>query len=81
MAQRDTLYGDSELEEPEMVRLVLLQGIKLITTGKVTGKEYIFSGGGAELDVDVRDADYLLSRTMTSCCTGLTAKYFEVVRQ
>jgi hypothetical protein len=79
MDERDFIDSDSELDEPEMVRIVSLRPITLNAIGKVTGKIYRFNGAGSEQDVDVRDAEHFLNQTMVSCCSGLTSKYFEIV--
>jgi hypothetical protein len=88
MAVRNPISGDRKLavkvimeDEPITVRLVLLKAVTLQTTGKVTGNLYLFPGAGSENDVDVRDADFLLSRVSKSCCSGNTnSPYFEIVR-
>lgn len=84
MEKRSAIRHSSELEateeEPKIVRLVLLRDVKLRIVGKVTGKEYNFSGVGAEVNVDEVDAVGFLGRTSQSCCTGLKSSYFDIVR-
>lgn len=91
MEKRNALHSNSELDEyvevdfeeeqPVMVRLVLLKDVRLKTIGKYTGIEYFFGGSGSELDVDERDAQFLLGKISASCCTGNTnSPYFSIVR-
>ena len=53
---------------PEIVRLVLLRNLTLNYTGPITGKLYVFSGGGSVLDVDVEDAQIMLAKHGGQCC-------------
>jgi len=64
-----------KLEPPASVRLRSQYSGTVITTGSVTGNQYIFSGAGSELDVDSRDAPKLLEKRFggNSCC-GSRAK-------
>ena len=55
---------------PETVRIVLLRNLKLNYTGPVTEKLYVFERGGAELDVDKRDAEIMLAKRGGQCCPG-----------
>lgn len=70
--------------EPETVRLMLLKNLKLNYYGKVTKRLYEFSGGGAIVEVDKRDAEIMLQKVSgvcTSCPTATTGTtpYFKVV--
>ena len=68
--------------EPTTVRLRLLMPVNLITTGPVTGKEYIFMGAGSIVDVDKLDENALLAKTSGGCnCPGSAgaSPYFEQV--
>ncbi len=53
---------------PETVRLVLLRNVKLNYTGPVTGKLYVFDGGGSVLPIDVEDAQIMLDKHGGQCC-------------
>ena len=55
---------------PETVRLTLLRNLKLNYTGPITGKLYVFSGGGSVLDIDVEDAQIMLAKHGGDCCPG-----------
>ena len=55
---------------PETVRLVLLRNLKLNYTGPVTGKLYVFDGGGSVLPIDVEDAQIMLDKHGGQCCPG-----------
>ena len=55
---------------PETVRLILLRNLKLNYTGPITGKLYVFSGGGSVLDIDVEDAQIMLAKHGGDCCPG-----------
>ncbi len=52
----------------ETVRLVLLRNLKLNYTGPITGKLYVFSGGGSVLPIDVEDAQIMLAKHGGQCC-------------
>jgi hypothetical protein len=96
MAKRSIDEWNSELEDeqkinelhpetktPETTRLRLLKDLRLNIVGKVTGKTYTFSGGGAELDVDKQDATIMLTKVSGQCnCPGGVGStpYFEIVR-
>ena len=47
-----------------------LRNLKLNYTGPITGKLYVFSGGGAVLDVNVEDAQIMLAKHGGDCCPG-----------
>jgi len=71
-----------ELTE-KTVRLRLMKDLRLNIIGKVTGKTYTFSGGGAELDVDKKDAEIMLTKVSGHCnCPGGVGStpYFEIAR-
>ena len=53
---------------PETVRLVLLRNLKLNYTGPITGKLYVFDGGGTVLPVDAEDAHIMLAKHGGDCC-------------
>jgi hypothetical protein len=55
---------------PETVRLVLLRNLKLNYTGPITGKLYVFNGGGSVLPVDAEDAQIMLAKHGGDCCPG-----------
>ena len=57
-------------QKSETVRLVLLKDLTVKYTGPVTGKLYVFSGGGAEVDVDADDAQIMLAKRGGQCCPG-----------
>jgi hypothetical protein len=57
-------------KSPETVRLVLLRNLKLNYTGPITGKLYVFNGGGSVLPVDVEDAQIMLAKHGGDCCPG-----------
>lgn len=74
-----------ELEaEPETVRVMLLKNLKVNYYGKVTRKLYVFSGGGAIVEVDRRDVETMLQKVSGVCnscptATTGTTPYFQVV--
>ena len=73
----------AKIKEPQTVKLRLLKNLKLNSIGKVTGKHYHWSGGGAVVDVDILDKDKLLEKggNPRSCCGGglVVQPYFELV--
>ena len=74
---------DKKLTEPERVCLVLLKSLKLNIKGPVTGTLYVFSGAGAEVYVDKRDAEMMKDKISgAGCCDGSgigqPTPYFEV---
>jgi hypothetical protein len=70
-------------EEPEIetfsVMLMQVMIVKII--GDVTGKEYIFNGGGSIVEVDKRDIGIInkYNVAITSCCGTLSSPYFKFV--
>ncbi len=66
----EEVVEEKEFSEPETVRLVLLKQLNLKYVGNVTGKTYTFSGAGAEVDVDKKDAEIMLSKKGGKCCEG-----------
>ena len=65
--------------EPETVLLVLLKNVNLKTKGPITGREYVFPGGGAKVNVDKRDAEEMLKRgSHKSCCGSRGSPYFDL---
>ena len=72
-----------KVKTPETIRLRLMKDLRLNIVGKVTGKTYTFSGGGAELDVDKKDAEIMLTKVSGHCnCPGGVGStpYFEIAR-
>lgn len=59
-----------KVTQSETVRLVLLKQVKLNYIGPVTGKKYTFSGAGAEVDVDKKDAEIMINKKGGKCCEG-----------
>jgi hypothetical protein len=57
-------------DAPQTVRLVLLRDLVLNYTGPVTKKLYVFSGAGAVVNVDTKDADIMLAKRSGDCCPG-----------
>ena len=91
MEIRDTNERNSERVEvklkvepkpPKTVRLRLLKDVKLIATGKHTGRVYEFSKAGAEVDINYEDAQILLQmrrKPCRSCPSVGSSPYFEIV--
>ena len=63
-------YEVATNKAPETVRLVLLKDLTVKYTGPITGKLYVFSGGGAEVNVDADDAQIMLAKRGGQCCPG-----------
>jgi len=57
-------------QSSETVQLVLQRNLKLKYKGPVTGKEYVFAGAGAIVDVDEKDAEIMLEKRGGTCCEG-----------
>lgn len=73
---------DEEIKDlpAAFVRLVLARDIVLKINGPVTGKQYVFNRAGSMVDVDASDVPgLLLKRSKSSCCSGETSPYFDVV--
>ena len=68
-------------KEVPTIRLVLLRNTNMKIRGSVTGKDYLFSGAGSELEVDEKDAPRMLDMRRNSCnCSGMPGlPYFEIV--
>lgn len=65
------------------VKLQLTRPVNLTIVGPVTGKKYIFNGGGSVVNVDKLDADELLNKKTTGgCCSNPfpPQPYFNIVR-
>jgi len=66
------------------VKIVLLQPIKLIAPGLVTGNIYEWNGAGSVVEVDEQDAEELLKKRTRPCqtCSGslVETPYFEIAR-
>lgn len=81
--QEPTIEFELE-QEPETVRVMLLKNLKLNYYGKVTRNLYVFSGGGAIVEVDKRDIESMLQKVSGVCskcptATTGTTPYFQVV--
>lgn len=69
--------SEEKKEEPKVVKqssqtvqLVLQRNLKLKIKGPVTGDDYLFSGAGAVVDVDEKDAEIMLQKRGGMCCEG-----------
>lgn len=62
-------------------QVVLMVDVRLIHTGAVTGKQYVWEQAGAILPVDERDVPDLLVQHVgtSSCCGGGTSKMIQVI--
>jgi hypothetical protein len=92
MEKRSNDEWESKLEEiedvlleepPKLIPLMLMKDIHLITKGEVTGKEYVFDGGGSIVYVDEEDAKIMLNKVSgRSCCPGSVGStpYFSIAR-
>jgi len=72
----ELLEDQVKLEPPASVWLMSQYPGNLISTGAVTGKRYVFMGGGSTVEVDALDAPGMLSRVFggNSCCgSGVTS--------
>lgn len=76
-SERVKVSEEEKKEEPKVVKqssqtvqLVLQRNLKLKYKGPVTGKEYVFSGAGAIVDVDEKDAEIMLQKRGGTCCEG-----------
>ena len=67
----------------QLVRIVLCQEQRMIITAKPSGRTYEFLKAGHQMDVDEKDAEYLLGlMPPPSCCGGMNpTPYFELVRK
>jgi hypothetical protein len=68
-------------EEYTTVRVMLMKSMILKMVGHVTGKEYIFNGGGSIVEIDIEDMDYILEHNQStpSCCGSYSSPNFEVL--
>jgi hypothetical protein len=92
MAKRSIDDWNSDVEEEEQeitsleeeaIPLQLLKDLHLNIQGKVTGKWYVFGGGGSIVDVDKADAEIMLQKMSGSCnCPGGVGAtpYFSIAR-
>lgn len=76
-SERVKVSEEEKKEEPKVVKqssqtvqLVLQRNLKLKIKGPVTGKEYLFPGAGAIVDVDEKDAEIMLQKRGGTCCEG-----------
>ena len=62
----------------ETVPVMLMKSMTVKAKGEVTGKEYIFSGGGSIVNVDKEDIEGIRrSNTLRqSCCGSIPSPYF-----
>jgi hypothetical protein len=74
-------FFDKLDEEIETISVMLMQSMKVIVIGDITGKEYIFSGGGSIVEIDKRDIGIInkYNVAITSCCGTLSSPYFKFV--
>ena len=67
------------------VKLRLLIDSKLKTTGKYSGRNYLFDGAGSVQDVDQTDVEWLLERRQggRQCCGGRETgnRVFELAKE
>jgi hypothetical protein len=65
-------------EEIETVPVMLMKSMIVKTNGKITGKQYIFSGAGSIVYVDKEDADEMKKNVVLrqSCCGSYSSPYF-----
>ena len=70
-------------EEPEIetISVMLMQSLVVKVIGDVTGKEYIFNGGGSIVEVDKIDIGIINKYNIAtvSCCGTLSSPYFKFV--
>jgi hypothetical protein len=66
------------------MKIVLLQPVRMIAQGAITGQRYEWNGAGSVIDVDEQDAEELLKKGTKPCltCSGslVETPYFEIVR-
>ena len=81
ISQRVEVKDIPVTKEVSTIRLVLLRNTNMKIRGSVTGKDYLFSGAGSELEVDKKDAPRMLDMRRNSCnCSGMPGlPYFEIV--
>jgi hypothetical protein len=68
-------------EEKETVSVMLMQSTIIKVIGSVTGKEYIFNGGGSVVEVDKEDIGIINKYNVAtlSCCGSYSSPYFKFV--
>ena len=92
MAKRSNDEWNGELEEeiieeikaPELVPLMLMKDLRVKIRGSITGKLYIFGGGGSIVNVDKEDVEKMLTKMSGKCgnCPGSVGStpYFSIAR-
>jgi len=68
-------------EEKETVSIMLHRSKIVKIRGEVTGKQYIFNGGGSIVEVDKKDVEGMMrnNRVRQSCCGSFSSPYFSIV--
>ena len=83
--KRDTIKVSAKpievVEESTTVRVMLMKSTILKMVGHVTGKEYIFNGGGSIVEIDIEDIDNLIEHNVRiqSCCGSFSSPNFEIL--
>ena len=75
--------GEAHYEEPEIetVSVMLMQVAIVKVIGDVTGREYVFNGGGSIVEMDKRDIGIINKYNIATatCCGGLSSPYFKFI--
>jgi hypothetical protein len=73
-------YMEKE-EELGTVSVMLMQSLIVKIIGDVTGKEYIFNGGGSIVEVDKQDIGIINKYNVStiSCCGSYSSPYFKFI--
>jgi hypothetical protein len=68
-------------EQKETVSVMLNKVMIVKTKGEISGKEYIFRGGGSIVEVDKEDIEGMMRKNVArqSCCGSYSSPYFSIV--
>ena len=76
----EEISADSKIKTVELIQSLI--DAHVIYTGRESGKQYIWSGAGAIVEVDVEDVPELLSKTRGKkpCCGNQETKIFQLAQ-
>jgi hypothetical protein len=74
--QEEVQYTNSDTVST--VSITSLMDARVLITGTVTGKQYVFSKAGTVVEVDKLDADEILNKKRGRVCCGKAGNLFQL---